>query len=472
MGSMVAGGRDLVGEDRPLRLCAAWLGLGLLGSLALWLSAFYYAVPYQYSDGDTATWSGLLRSGRAIYAAGIGLPMLRTNYPPTFLWLVGKLAPSQYQLLRTGALVSWLSLLWTMGQVGLVVRRATGSAQRGLLAAGLCAISLPIALCGSTCLPDLLGLALATSAVSLASLRWRGWPLGAALLLVGAVLVKHSLVVFPVGLVTWALRYETRRGLLLAGIAGALLALLVLGGGLFPPLVQWSAAPFTFTTLRNNWLLWVLPLSAGIYAAAVGAFASRDLPSELRVTLAPYRCVFAVAVLWLLSLGRTGSGSNLLAELIVATAVLAVSLGSPRLLPLHFAVTALMNLIGCGYVVWSALPTLAREQAAAQELVRGTPGPILAEQTWYVASASREPLVVPFLAAQLSARGLWDATPLLQAAERGQISLVLLNFPLDDPTAFTGGHADRFPPELLPILRRRYTLKERIGNLYAYRPTP
>ena len=36
MGSMVAGGRDLVGEDRPLRLCAAWLGLGLLGSLALW----------------------------------------------------------------------------------------------------------------------------------------------------------------------------------------------------------------------------------------------------------------------------------------------------------------------------------------------------------------------------------------------------------------------------------------------------
>ena len=68
-------------EDRQLRLCLAWLGLGLLGSLALWFAAFYYAVPYQYSDGDTATWSGLLRSGRAIYAAGIGCPCCAPTIP-------------------------------------------------------------------------------------------------------------------------------------------------------------------------------------------------------------------------------------------------------------------------------------------------------------------------------------------------------------------------------------------------------
>lgn len=461
---------NLVGENRPLRACAAWLGLGLLASCVLWLAAFYYAVPYQYSDGDTATWSGLLRSGRSIYAAQAGLPMLRTNYPPTFLWIVAKLAPSQSALLRTGALVAWLSLMLTMALVGHVVRHATGSIRRGLLAAGLCGISLPIVLCGATCLPDMLGLALATSALTLAALRRPGWPLLSALLLVAAVLVKHSLVVFPVGLVTWALRHEPRRGLLLSASAAALLGLAVFGGGLFPSLVQWSAAPFTWVTLRNNWGLWVLPLAAGLYASFRGGFGSGSMSPIASATLAPFRYVFAVAVLWLLSLGRTGSGSNLLAELIVATAVLSVALGPPRALHLHFALTAILNIIGCGYIVSSVMPTLAQEQATARALVAATPGPVLAEQTWYVAAMDREPLVVPFLATQLAGRGLWNDAPLVQAAERGDIALVLLGFPLHDGAAFTGGHADRFPVAVLDALRRRYVLEQQVGSLHVYRP--
>jgi hypothetical protein len=472
MHRLPASGSDLVGENRQLRACMVWLVLGLLASCGLWLAAFYFAVPYQYSDGDTATWSGLLRAGRSIYAAQSGLPMLRTNYPPTFLWLVAKLAPSQAALLRTGALIAWFSLLSTMALVGHVVRSATGSSQRGFLAAGLCGISLPIVLCGATCLPDMLGLSLATLAVSLAALRRPGWPIFSALLLVAAVSVKHSLVVFPVGLVLWALRREPRRGLVLASCAAALLVLLVFGGGLFPALVQWSAAPFTWTTLRNNWGLWVLPLGAGIYAASRGAFTGQSPPPTVLAPLDPFRHVFAVALLWLISLGRTGSGSNLLAELIVATAVLSVAVGPPRALHLHFALTAIINIIGCSYLGWTVLPAMHREQVAAQALVASTPGPVLAEQTWYVASTGREPLVVPFLATQLAGRGLWNDAPLVQAAGDGQIALLLLGFPLQDPTACQGGHADRFPPNLLAALRRRYVLTQQVGSLYVYKPRP
>lgn len=465
-------GPNLDGEDRQLRLCGAWLGLGLLASVALWIAALYYAVPYQYSDGDTATWSGLLRAGRALYTAQSGLPMLRTNYPPTFLFLVASLAPSQAALLRTGGLISCVSLLALLALVGHVVRRASGSWRRGGLAAGLCGISLPIVLCGATCLPDLLGLALATAALTLAGQRRPGWPLFAAPLVVAALMIKHSLVVFPAGLLLWALRHEPRRGLVLSLVTGGLLLLLVVGGGLFPALVQWSAAPFTLATLRNNWLLWVLPLAAGLYAATVGAFFSSTPPSPRSRALGPFREAFAIGAIWLLSLGRTGSGSNLLAELVVATAVLAVTLGPPRALHLHFALSALINLGGCAYLCAKVLPSLAAEQAAARKLVLATPGPVLAEQTWYVAATGREPLVVPFLATQLAKRGLWDAAPLTQAAQTGRIGLVLLGFPLHDPTAVTGGHADRFPPALLAALRDRYVLQTQVENLYVYRPQP
>ena len=210
------------------------------------------------------------------------------------------------------------------GSSGLVVRRATGSAQRGLFGAGLCAISLPIALCGSTCLPDLLGkrwpprrcrwLRCAGAAG-----RWGG------ALLVGAVLVKHSLVVFPVGLVTWALRYETRRGLLLAGIAGSAAGLLVLGGGLFPRSCGGRRRRLPSPRCAITGCCGYCRCRRASTPLAVGAFTSRDLPpSELRATLSPplrlcrRRAVAAVP-------GTDWLGSNLLAELIVATAVLAPS---------------------------------------------------------------------------------------------------------------------------------------------------
>ena len=119
-----------------------------------------------------------------------------------------------------------------------------------------------------------------------------------------------------------------------------------------------------------------------------------------------------------------------------------------------------MNLIGCGFVVWSVLPTLAREQAAALGACgAGHPAPSSSSRPGTIASAStRAPgRALPRRSAPQPA-GLWDATLLLPAAERGQISFrPSSTFRSTSPAAFTGGHADRFPN--LPILRRHYTLK-------------
>lgn len=465
--------------------------------LLFWAAAFWYGTPYLYSDGDTGTWIWLLRHGEAVYGspqqaglaaratgaladgladAGPGLPMRLSNYPPLYMHAVAWLAPSDAAILRTGAVLSLLGFVAAMLGVGVSVARASGDATGGLVAALLLAGSGSAAYNAPSCFPDTAGLGLAVWGVTLAALRRRGWPVLSGLLFCAAVLVKHSLVVLPAGTCLWALtQRDTRRAALLLGASLALpLAATLWALDLFAPLVLWTQAPWTLANFTVQIAVWALPLLPGI-GLLFALLRRRGETSTLATqVLGPWLVAALLGVVWLLALGRRGSGANYTIELITALSVIvpiatAHRIG-PRLAWGH-ALSALALTIGLSVYhfgwIW---PQQARDQALVQQVLRDRPGPVVAETPWYTTRLGRPPLIISYLATQLAHAGRWDATGLLSTLQAGQVAAVILNFPVG--TTPSPGHADRLPQGVLPLLRDHYQLSAQTASVFVYTPRP
>jgi hypothetical protein len=71
----------------------------------------------------------------------------------------------------------------------------------------------------------------------------------------------------------------------------------------------------------------------------------------------------------------------------------------------------------------------------------------------------------PFEFTQLARAGHWDQAPFLEALDQQQFAVILMvqlrEFPL---------HRERWTPEMLELIERRYQTVETIGNTVIYRP--
>lgn len=443
--------------------------------VAFWARALPSVGTIEYAEGDTGTWVWMLRHGEAIYGGAEALPMRHANYPPLGLSLVAKLAPSDGAILVTGRLVSLCGFALMVALVGLSVKRATGSASAGALASMALLATMTTGFWAAVCRPDALAAATGTLGVTMVAHRVRGWPLLAGLAFAASLLVKHSLVVFPLGTVAWALVRQPRRGALLALTTVAPLAIVVWTARLGEPLLTWSSGEWRAAKLLTSLGEDATPLSLGVAAAVVALRRWNELPARAREVAGPWSGVLVVGLAWALALGRVGASFNYLIELATATVVLATIAATSglgrRLYLSHALVSVLYAGVWLGIMIFDYVPRSAVEQRAAVAALAGSSGPVLAEQTWWATGAGRPPLVIPFLSTQLAAADRFDPTPLARAAAAGTIDRVLLGFPLEEPAAVKRhSHADRFAPIVLDALRSRYERESSAGELYIYRP--
>jgi hypothetical protein len=457
-------------------------GLAIAGAAVILLFAIVVLasdVPCDYGEGDTATWIWLLRHGRAIYgvAAAHGMTMVRTNYPPLQLWLVAALSPSDDAILLTGRLVSVVGFALATAMVMLSLTKATGSRRVAVLGGLLLVATFRASFWAVICRADTLALGLGTVGVTLASTRTRLWPLLSAMAFAASLLTKQNLVVFPVGTIAWALSTpgERRAGLLLATTLAALVGGALSALHLFDAIVSGSVASFRAANLARHLLTSVAPSLLAVLLALPVALGRRELPKVAEAIVGPWRGCFWVGLVWIVSLGRTGADYNYLLELLTSLAVLApISVafgGSRRLLAGHLAVSLVESCVWVTGLFLFVLQPHRSEAKLARELLRGVNGPILSEQTYLAITAGHAPVVIPFLAAQQAAQGLWDAGPLVSAASRGELSRVLLGFPIEaGPGGALAWHDERFPPGLLAAVSSRYELVGHIESLYVYAP--
>jgi hypothetical protein len=441
-----------------------------------WAYAVSSPSPYEHSEGDIATWIWLLRHGHDIYAVSPGLTMWRTNYPPLYLWLVAAAAPSDAAILFAGRVVTLVGTFLTVFATWLSVQSATRSRAMATLGALLVLLWTRAYLWGAVCRPDALALGLSAIGVTLASLRARAWPFSTAALFAVSLLVKHSLIVFPLGVIGWALVRHRRDAIVLVFLLAALIGVPFFGWHLFVPLVRYSVSPWTLRTFAENLMSALLPgIGAPILSALLVSRWS-SLPADAKRGLAPWAAVFAVGIVWTLSLGRTGSAFNYVLELEVAMTVLATSAFAVGIAPVVYSLQAVVSLVDAavriGVLAFGTVPSGKAELALAKSVLDGVETPVFAEQCDYPLAVGRPPAIVPFLATQLALNGLWDDAPFVTALREGVVTRVLLDFPLDlDLDDHDNqGHAGRLPPGTLEVLRARFELVAHTGSLYVYAP--
>jgi hypothetical protein len=452
----------------------ALVGIALGAVAAFWLAAARTHAAFDYGESDTATWIWLLRHGCALYGDPAGLPMLKSNYPPLELAAVARLTPTDGGILLTGRLLSLAGLALAAAMVGDSARAATGSWRAGAWAAALFLATWRAGYHGMVCRGDSLALGLGAVAVNLAARRVRGWPVAAAALFVLAALTKHSLIVFPIALSSWALAREPRRALVLVPLTFGGIALAVWRLGLAAPLFAWSRAPWSARNFGLVFALAVAPSMFGLALALAAAARSRRFSTEARAVLEPWIVVLIVGVGWIFALGRRGSSLNYVLELCAAIAVIAVVAARAgafrRLFCLHLVYTAVESVVWSAWLIAQVIPRAEARQRAAAAALAEVPGPVVAEETWTVTALGRPPIVIPFLAAQLARAGAWDASPLEVSLVRGEVARLLLTFSLDDATR-AQGHDDRFTPSEQAAMRARYRLVSHAERgLFVYAP--
>jgi hypothetical protein len=202
------------------------------------------------------------------------------------------------------------------------------------------------------------------------------------------------------------------------------------------------------------WLISLLLLPVGL--AKVGSNWNYWIDS------AAAAAVLATRGVWQLVLRADGIGFGRIAT----SAGLLAILGTPLWLPQPAA--------DLGTVVNSTLHPDQRqvmEFAGVLERVHDEPRGVLAEPLDILTLAGREILFEPYIFSILHRQGRWDATPALRQICAGQIGLLVLDHPLQDPAWEYHGYP-HWPAPVLDALRATMRLDGRQARLFMYVPAP
>lgn len=229
------------------------------------------------------------------------------------------------------------------------------------------------------------------------------------------------------------------------GVALAIAVLPVLSGKL--GLRSWLRDPLVIF-----WLVSLLLLPAGL--AKVGS------NWNYWIDAAAATAVLATRSAWLLVLragrvdfGRVATSAGLLAVLVTPAWL-------PK--PAEDLKTVLNNMV-------QPDQRQSAEFATVLERVRTEPRGVLAEPLDIVALAGREILFEPYIFSILNRQGMWDASPAVRQICTGQIGLLVLDHPLQDPPWEYHGFP-HWPAPVLDALRATMQLDKMQARLFLYVP--
>lgn len=455
------------------------------------------AARYQLDHGE-----GLLlglcaerAAGRSIYPdLGIG-PELIDNYPPLYLWLMAA-GDGRDPLanLHRGRWLSFLAALLAAAMIATMAGLASpGSLPLRVFAGGAAAsffLALePVLNWSSLARVDMFALAATLTGVMALRLKGRtGRALGLAFFLV-ALWTKQSMIAAPLALIVVIGSRRPREAFLLGllaillGLGGVYLMQRATDGRFLFHVVTANRTAFSFALLGHHLLQFLAIAWPLIPPALLGLCCAREQDARRRF----FKVWCCFAAFGLVALGKTGSATNYMLEMLAILAVLAGTgfgaLATWAVERPRKAALALPFLI-LPVLIWppdldrgrfrAALPYRQPELEAGMETVwrelGRLDGDILSWDMSLPVLAGKRLVYHPFLMPDLVRRGLFSDESLLQRIEAGDFALVVTSFDLDDAERFraeTRQEAPFFTERVLNAVKHRYRL-DRILPLPAH----
>jgi hypothetical protein len=306
-----------------------------------------------------------------------------------------------------------------------------------------------------------------------------------------AVYTKQSLIAAPIATIAFLALRDWRLGakysVTLVTIAGVLLvtATYLTKGEFLSHLFIYQPTPFSISRV---WSLFLYAIR--LHPVLIGFacfFIVLCIPKRaaalpfLKTNRGLIALYFVISALVALTAGKIGSSSNYTLEPLAVSCILfGLCLAQVRAriennwawtLIVGFLVTLQLFLLlpsQIGHL--HKLPTQADVAAGdmISSYIRSTPGDILSEDAGYLVLNKRPVPIEPFVFTQLSNEGVWDQKGFLQDLQNRRFSLVILDFDLSKDPQFPD--SERFTPEMIQEIRANYSLTEKIGDTYIYKP--
>lgn len=425
-----------------LALLAA-VQLAILG----WHLGHIVAFPYDldYGEGYVLNDAVRLSRGEPIYVDLRQFPMVRSPYPPIFAWLWSLVVPLVGPAFWPGRALSIVATVAVLALIGWNARRAIHEWPPAIAAAALVASSPFVYDWAAYARVDMLALAFAVAGVLAAHWinGWRGIALAAVACSL-ALWTKQTTITASVAVALALLLRAPKRGATFIAMVGvpSATAVALLNAG--------TQGEFVHHVLEGNASNPILAVRAIAY---VGTFAALHLIALAaaawwlrRTAWSPIATYVVVALLAAFSAGNGGSSVNYLIEPAIALA-LAVPFAW-RAIPTHARVLApqlatlqlalllhLPNGFGTTYLAENALGRTPTSEDFAvgtriDELIRDTPGEVIAEPAGFAVRNGRAVYVQPIDLRAEQLRGRWSSAPLLDALSSGRFSLVLTTYNL------------------------------------------
>jgi hypothetical protein len=334
---------------------------------------------------------------------------------------------------------------------------------------------------------DVLGIALSLGAVALLTRSRDTWMCVVAGALAGmAILSKQTLLAATIAGSLWTVRFDRRAAVVYATtsisvVAVVAVALQIRTGAFIQNTVIANANPTSFDALTNNLKILVLfqaglLIAAGLYVVGIRRIVLRR-PRDARLLVALY---WLAAMLPLVGMLKAGANYNYWIELAAPTAALATLAVWPRpgkqpLVPLVL-VGANMGLLfvllpgpllrsSFGYANAAINPADFNQLIAE---VRAEPRDVLAAPLDVVTLAGKRVLFEPYVFSIWFSTQQWDPAPLVQRICTGQVGLLVMDRPVEQPPFEFDGYSS-WPAPVLAAMRQTAVFESARAGRYTYR---
>ncbi len=420
-----------------------------------------------------------LANGRSIYHNIESPPYSFAAYPPVYyaaIALLMKWTGLSYLPAKLITLIFTLSVGFAFIYLGRLWHRRP---RDGIWMAFLCLLIPAILYNVTRSHPQMMAVALSVwSLVFFSKNRWFPTLVVSPLLAVLAFYTKQSQIALPLAMVLY-LALRNRRWLLpyiVVGGVGGLIPLLCLqyetGGYFLFNVLNLADLPYSVDKIYDVLLQWVAPITLFMVIATIAMW--RRFQKRLWEPIDFYLAL--LFPMTIISLGRAGSHSQYVAELIIVA--LLYLLRNAELPDFQGrSVLKMLQLVAlmCYTFVFVFVDSVPRNLAsikASEKIfttIKGTSGPIISQQGSFALFGNGGIYIQLFHFVGLWRVGLWDHGPLLADIGNHKFPWVITEFPIEDSRAFYRD-LERYNSKMILTLRDNYTLYRAIHPYYLYVP--
>ena len=307
--------------------------------------------------------------------------------------------------------------------------------------------------------------------------RWFPTLVVSPLFAVLAFYTKQSQIVLPLAMVLY-LALKNRRWLLPYIVVGGICGLIPFlwlqyetGGDFLYNVFKLAHLPYYLEKIAVILRLWVAEIILFIILVLVALW--RRFRKRLWEPVDFYLALlFPITII---SLGRAGSHSQYVVELIIVTLLYLLHTGDlPDFKCRSVLKTMQIMALICYAIVFVFLDSIPRYLTSVKasekvyEIIDGT-GPIISEQGSFALFGRGDIYIQLFHYVSLWRVGLWDQNPFLADIDSNKFPFVITKFPIEDPKALYSDR-ERYNSEIILALRKNYIRHQTIYPFYIYVP--